>query len=75
LISNEYIILYSHGNATNIGDLYDTLKIFSYVLKCSVIGYDYTGFEKGSKDKPDDFNNIDDIISVYKYLINNLGYK
>lgn len=37
-------ILYSHGNAEDLGMIYDTLVELSRMLRCNVAAYDYTGY-------------------------------
>lgn len=39
-------ILFSHGNAQDLGMIYDWFKSFSAVLQVNVMAYDYTGYGK-----------------------------
>ena len=39
-------ILFSHGNAEDLGMIYDWFKSFSAVLQVNVMAYDYTGYGK-----------------------------
>jgi hypothetical protein len=36
-------VLFSHGNAEDLGMIYDWFKSFSAVLQVNVLAYDYTG--------------------------------
>ena len=65
--SSKYLILYSHGNAEDLGTVVHTLKKL-YELGFSVIGYDYEGY--GTSDgTPSEKNTYEDIDAVYRYLI------
>ncbi len=72
--SNEYVILFSHGNATDLGEMHDILKTTCYTLQTSVFAYDYSGYGQ-STGKPNDINIIYDIHAAYYFLIYNLGYE
>jgi hypothetical protein len=64
---SKYIILYSHGNAEDLGTVVHRLKELRG-LGFSVIGYDYEGY--GTSDgTPSEKNTYEDIDAVYKYLI------
>ncbi len=66
----EYTILYSHGNAENIGRLYDLFELFNK-NGFSVFAYDYHGY--GTNDgKPTEKNAYQDIEAAYLYMVNNL---
>jgi fermentation-respiration switch protein FrsA (DUF1100 family) len=66
----EFTILYSHGNAENIGDLYDFFESFRD-NGFSVFAYDYHGY--GANDgKPTEKNSYQDIEAAYLYMVNNL---
>ena len=40
----RFTILYSHGNAEDLGMLYEYLKELSRLLKVNIMAYDYTGY-------------------------------
>jgi len=73
-------IIYSHGNATDIGAMYSLYHAMAHALKVNVVAYDYTGY--GSTNIPD--KNIEsmrkkctekqiykDIDRVYEWCIEN----
>lgn len=39
-------ILFSHGNAEDLGMIYDWFNDLSRVLRCNIMAYDYTGYGK-----------------------------
>ncbi|CCW63057.1 unnamed protein product [Phytomonas sp. EM1] len=41
---NNFIIIYSHGNAENLGICHTILRWLSFALHVDVIGYDYRGY-------------------------------
>jgi fermentation-respiration switch protein FrsA (DUF1100 family) len=68
-------VLFSHGNAEDLGMIYDWFKSFSAVLKVNVMAYDYTGYGK-SRDTtrrdtpitPSEGRVYNDILAAYTYL-------
>lgn len=67
----KYTILYSHGNASDLGDLGSVL----YKLKSlgfAVLAYDYHGYGT-SEGKPSEKNTYLDINSAYQYLTKTLN--
>ncbi|WJX33157.1 hypothetical protein P8452_21395 [Trifolium repens] len=67
-------ILYSHGNAADIGQMYELFVELSIHLRVNLIGYDYSGYGQSSG-KPSEHNTYADIEAVYKYLEENYGAK
>lgn len=69
----DYVVIYSHGNSTDIGNQIDSYLDLSLNCKINVLAYDYCGYGI-SKGNTSDLNIIDDIISVYNFAINILQY-
>ncbi|XP_004501843.1 uncharacterized protein [Cicer arietinum] len=67
-------VLYSHGNAADIGQMYELFIELSIHLRVNLIGYDYSGYGQSSG-KPSEHNTYADIEAVYKYLEENYGAK
>ncbi|GAA0187375.1 hypothetical protein Leryth_026387 [Lithospermum erythrorhizon] len=67
-------LLYSHGNATDIGQIYELLIELSLHLGVNLLGYDYSGYGK-STGKPSELNTYADIEAAYKYLQDTYGAK
>jgi fermentation-respiration switch protein FrsA (DUF1100 family) len=69
--NSEFTILYSHGNAEDIGDIREVLETFQN-KGFSVLAYDYRGY--GTSDgKPSEKNAYADAEAAYEYLVGNLG--
>lgn len=77
-------ILYSHGNAEDLGMIYDYLKDVSRVLKVNIFSYDYTGYglsmekdpekrEMGNSPSPSEENVYADIDAAYDHLTRVIG--
>ncbi len=67
----EYTILYSHGNAEDLGDIRPTLeKIYSRGF--SVFAYDYQGYGL-SKGKPSEKGAYRDVRVAHRYLMQELN--
>ena len=67
----EFTILYSHGNAEDIGDV-DYIMDFYHQHGFSILMYDYRGY--GTSDgKPSANRAYEDADAAYKYVVNELG--
>ncbi|XP_047306983.1 alpha/beta hydrolase domain-containing protein 17B-like [Impatiens glandulifera] len=67
-------LLYSHGNAADIGQMYELFIELSINLKVNLLGYDYSGYGQSSG-KPSEHNTYADIEAAYKCLEENFGAK
>ncbi|MED6217816.1 hypothetical protein PIB30_021110 [Stylosanthes scabra] len=67
-------LLYSHGNAADIGQMYELFIEISIHLRVNLMGYDYSGYGQSSG-KPSEHNTYADIEAAYKYLEENYGTK
>ncbi|KAK7302174.1 hypothetical protein RJT34_13056 [Clitoria ternatea] len=67
-------ILYSHGNAADIGQMYELFIELSIHLRVNLMGYDYSGYGQSSG-KASEHNTYADIEAAYKYLEENYGAK
>ncbi|XP_031392815.1 alpha/beta hydrolase domain-containing protein 17B isoform X2 [Punica granatum] len=65
-------VLYSHGNATDLGQLYDLFVQLKLNLRVNVMGYDYSGYG-ASTGKPSESNTYADIEAVYQCLETEYG--
>jgi fermentation-respiration switch protein FrsA (DUF1100 family) len=70
--SARYTILYSHGNAEDLGHL---LHVFRELhgLGFGVIGYDYRGYGRSSGGRPTVQKAIEDAGAVYHFAVHDLG--
>lgn len=64
-------ILYSHGNATDVGAMAGLQCLIAKNLKCHVLVYDYSGYGE-SGGIPMEKNTYRDVKMVYEWLVNNL---
>ncbi|RZC59267.1 hypothetical protein C5167_006574 [Papaver somniferum] len=67
-------LLYSHGNAADLGQMYDLFIELSIHLKVNLMGYDYAGYGQSSG-KPSEHNTYADVEAVYKCLEESYGAK
>ncbi|MCD6485917.1 MAG: alpha/beta hydrolase [Syntrophobacterales bacterium] len=65
-----YTLLYSHGNAEDLGDIDEILEQF-HEHGFSIIAYDYSGYGT-STGTPSEQYSYTDILTVYEYLRNEL---
>ncbi|KAI4311548.1 hypothetical protein MLD38_036434 [Melastoma candidum] len=65
-------LLYSHGNAADLGQLYDLFVQLKVNLRVNVMGYDYSGYG-ASTGKPSESNTYADIEAVYDFLETEYG--
>jgi len=68
-----YTILYSHGNAEDLGDIREVLHQF-HEHGFSVIAYDYSGYGTSSG-KPSEDASYADISAVYEYAVRKIGLR
>ncbi|KAK2413710.1 alpha/beta-Hydrolases superfamily protein [Trifolium repens] len=67
-------LLYSHGNAADLGQMYELFIELSIHLRVNLMGYDYSGYGQSSG-KPSEQNTYSDIEAVYKCLEESYGAK
>ena len=66
-----FTIIYSHGNATDIGAMFPLQSILTHSLQCNVVSYDYSGYgESGGVAM--ESNTYTDIDGVYKWTLDNI---
>ncbi|KAJ4707208.1 alpha/beta hydrolase domain-containing protein 17B-like [Melia azedarach] len=67
-------LLYSHGNAADLGQMYELFYELSVHLRVNLMGYDYSGYGQ-STGKPSEQNTYYDIEAVYRCLGEKYGVK
>lgn len=69
----DVLVIYSHGNAEDIGMIRDHVQEF-YKLGYSILAYDYSGYglSEGSPSERTAYANIAD---VYNYAVSTLGFR
>ncbi|CAI0560588.1 unnamed protein product [Linum tenue] len=67
-------LLYSHGNAADLGQMYDLFSELSLHLRVNLMGYDYSGYGQ-STGKPSEHNTYADVDAVYRCLEEKYGAK
>ncbi|KAL0377645.1 UNVERIFIED_CONTAM: Alpha/beta hydrolase domain-containing protein 17C [Sesamum radiatum] len=67
-------LLYSHGNAADLGQMYDLFSELSIHLQVNLMGYDYSGYGQ-STGKPSEQNTYADIEAAYECLKETYGVK
>lgn len=60
-------VLYSHGNAADLGQMYELFTEIGARLRVNLMGYDYSGYGQSSG-KPNEQNTYADIEAAYKCL-------
>ncbi|KAM0936474.1 putative serine aminopeptidase, S33, alpha/Beta hydrolase [Dioscorea sansibarensis] len=66
--SAKLTVLYSHGNAADLGQLSELFAELSAHLRVNLMGYDYSGYGRSSG-KPSEQNTYADIEAAYKCLL------
>ncbi|XP_044507057.1 alpha/beta hydrolase domain-containing protein 17C-like isoform X2 [Mangifera indica] len=70
----QLTLLYSHGNAADLGQMYELFYELSVHLRVNLMGYDYSGYGQ-STGKPSEQNTYCDIEAVYRCLEEKYGVK
>ncbi|XVE85676.1 hypothetical protein DITRI_Ditri17bG0109900 [Diplodiscus trichospermus] len=72
--SASLTVLYSHGNAADLGQMYHIYTELSVHLNVNLMGYDYSGYGQSSG-KPSEQDTYADIEAAYKCLEETYGVK
>ncbi|KAL6506121.1 hypothetical protein OROHE_022650 [Orobanche hederae] len=72
--SARFTLLYSHGNAADLGQMQELFIELRAHLRVNIMSYDYSGYG-ASTGKPSEFNTYYDIEAVYNCLKNEYGIK
>ncbi|KAK8569158.1 hypothetical protein V6N13_107020 [Hibiscus sabdariffa] len=67
-------LLYSHGNAADLGQMFELFVELCNRLRINLMGYDYSGYGR-STGKPTECNTYADIDAAYKCLKEEYGVK
>jgi fermentation-respiration switch protein FrsA (DUF1100 family) len=70
--SARYTILYSHGNAEDLGHLFHVLRALRDA-GFSVVGYDYRGYGQSTGSRPTVGKATEDAEAVYQFAVHELG--
>jgi fermentation-respiration switch protein FrsA (DUF1100 family) len=70
--SARYTILYSHGNAEDLGHLLHALRKL-HAMGFGVIGYDYRGYGQSNGGRPTVRKAIEDAGAAYHFAVHDLG--
>lgn len=67
----RYTLIFSHGNAADIGLMSNTFEFLAKTLKVNVVGYDYTGYGASQEYgvAPTEKQTFQDIECVYQWCI------
>lgn len=68
----RFTLLYSHGNAADLGQMLDLFIELRAHLRVNIMSYDYSGYG-ASSGKPSEFNTYYDIEAVYEFLKREYG--
>lgn len=70
----RFTLLYSHGNAADLGQMHDLFIELRAHLRLNIMSYDYSGYG-ASTGKPSEFNTYHDIEAVYNCLKSDYGVR
>ncbi|XP_008813669.2 alpha/beta hydrolase domain-containing protein 17C isoform X1 [Phoenix dactylifera] len=70
----RFTVLYSHGNAADLGQMVDLFLELRAHLRVNIMSYDYSGYG-ASTGKPSEFNTYYDIEAVYDCLKKEYGIR
>ncbi|XP_051148291.1 uncharacterized protein LOC127263353 [Andrographis paniculata] len=72
--AGRFTLLYSHGNAADLGQMHDLFVELRAHLRVNIMSYDYSGYG-ASTGKPSELNTYYDIEAVYNCLNTEYGIK
>lgn len=67
------VIIYSHGNGSDLGTTHKIIVELSSIYKINIISYDYRGYGL-SKGETNESNTYEDLEIVLAYAVNELNY-
>jgi pimeloyl-ACP methyl ester carboxylesterase len=67
--SSKFVILYSHGNSCDIGQMHPLLETLSKELNVNIISYDYPGYGVSVSDRCSEVGCIESIDTVFAFLL------
>jgi len=70
----KYLILYSHGNGCDIGQLLWELKQYRERFKVNILAYEYSGYGLLNDEFPSETKCLRDIRIAYNFATNNIGW-
>lgn len=62
-------LLYSHGNAVDLGQMLPVFRDLSRLLRVNLMAYDYTGYGPDPSGSPSVSNALADVAAVYKHML------
>lgn len=65
-------LIYSHGNATDVGAMFPIQVVLAHSLDCNVVVYDYSGYGE-SGGVPDETATYRDIDAVFDYVVDEVA--
>ena len=68
-------ILFSHGNAEDLGMIYDWFLQLSIELNVNIFSYDYAGYGQSTRIEPTEASVFADIESAFAYMQRELHLK
>jgi len=71
---SNMVILYSHGNSTDLGRMFKPLQDLSLALNIHVLAYEYNGYGP-TKGPVGEMELVFGIIAAYEFLVQKLGFK
>ncbi|XP_001347181.1 hypothetical protein (macronuclear) [Paramecium tetraurelia strain d4-2] len=71
--ASDYVMLFSHGNASDLGYMIDTLIDLCSNLRINIFAYEYSGYGL-SQGKCTDLNIINNIQVAYEFLVSQLNF-
>lgn len=63
----KYTMIFSHGNAADIGVMFNTFEFMAKLLKINIVGYDYSGYGASFGTYPTEKQTYQDIVAVYEW--------
>lgn len=66
-IKSDWVIIFSHGNSTDIGRMFESYMDLAYNLKVNVFGFEYPGYGKATG-KPSEFSIISAEMAAYRFV-------
>ena len=72
---DKFLVIYSHGNASDLGDVYEFSKTIAQLYKVHVLSYDYRGYGISSHQKPSEKSTYEDLEFILSFAQEKLHFE
>ena len=73
--TDDHVIIYSHGNASDVSDVYQYIEKLALLYNVNFLAYDYRGYGLSRCFKPNEASTYEDLETVLSFSFNYLKFE